>query len=333
MLRSKQSEQSSPANHILPSHKMMSLALLTLSGAFLTVTLAQVSSLGSTVAYFQDPEASTNNHLEAGSLVFEITPTDDDASVAPAAEEPAAFMAMSYAGSVVGNEDYYVTTLQAPESLPAAYTVSGELDSTNPVGCEQLNLTATLSDYLYSGPFVTFTSMPMSDMGEWDFEVSLPNPPSGLAPYAVCRGAIIFAAGLANSDGTMSNTFTDQKRYTFEITNWGIPEEIAEPIVEETPLLVPEVLGEQADTVVPETPPEVVPEPVIPVETEPTHQEEPAPAAEPAVEPEPVTEEPLPEVDPLAPLSVVEEVTEEVVEIVVDPPPAVESPPVEVPSF
>ena len=74
-------------------------------------------------------------------------------------------------------------------------------------------------------------------MGEWQFLLTLPT--SGpLAPKALCKGAILFKAD------DLGGTFSDEKKYEFELYIWNIAEKSApaEPIEELGPKPAPGVL-------------------------------------------------------------------------------------------
>ena len=188
-----------------------------------------LSSVGATVSYFNDKEVSTGNKLQAGVLNFNIFSIGDVlgafrvAQIESTDEEDET--TEDDEGENIGSEEFNITVGDGEGSLPATYTVSGVLDPTNPVGCDKLDITASLGEYSYSGPFILFKSTQISEMGEWQFIVSLPEDNGELAPGAICRGEIVFNAGLAQVAEDLINTFSDEKKYQFKIINLGEEEE------------------------------------------------------------------------------------------------------------
>ncbi len=235
---------------ISPPHKNIYSGLKMIGVVVLIFALfAGLSSIGGTVSYFSDTETSIGNKLQAGSLGFNnsTTTTPGIAQSLNAID--------SNTVENISNKQFSVNIEESEGSLPAVYTVSGLLDPGNPVGCDKLNITASLGDYNYDGPFTLFTSTQISEMGEWQFLVSLPVVNAELEPNAICKGEIIFNAGLADVAEELIHTYTDEKRYPFELENWG-----EEPITKVAPVVLFDVPsnssggGESVEPVVDETP-------------------------------------------------------------------------------
>ena len=241
-------EISPPRKNIYSGLKMIGVAVL------IFALFAGLSSVGGTVSYFSDIETSIGNKLQAGILGFANSLKDTSENNLLLASAQSVNVLNSDTVENISNKQFSVNVEESDGSLPATYTVSGLLDPGNPVGCDKLNITASLGDYnYYDGLFTLFTSTQISEMGEWQFLVSLPVDNTELEPNAICKGEVIFSAGLADVAEELIHTYTDEKRYPFELKNWG-----EEPITKVAPIL--------EDTSTPDIsspPAEVIPEPAI----------------------------------------------------------------------
>ncbi|MBI5139504.1 hypothetical protein HZA26_02755 [Candidatus Nomurabacteria bacterium] len=226
-------------SNFYPSFKVVLILIL------IPIFFASISSLGSTVSYFSDTEISVDNKFQAGTFSFNISSIADVLGKLSVAEidsssvtEPS--LIPEPVEEIVGNKEFYITVEESEGSLPASYAVTSGLDPSNPIGCEKLNITAGLGEHSYSGEFQSLNLSGVEEMGEWRFLVFLPFLDTGLPPGALCRGTIFFKAGLAGVAPELANTFSDEKKYNFEIQNWGedINEEI--PVLEITEISVDE---------------------------------------------------------------------------------------------
>ncbi len=281
---------------------------MVLAVASLVSTLfAEVRTVGDTVAYFNDQEVSVENKLQAASLFISLSAGDDYAA--------------DYEFGHFGDEEYYLN-VDLGGTLPSTYVVSGVLDPTNPAGCDQLLIDATFTDFTYSGPFTSFTSTPTTQMGEWEFELSLPTT-GGPAAYSECKGEIVFTANVADVDESLKNTYSDTAIYTFEI--------IAEPTLDE-PMPIVEGVSDESNFVAPPTEP-----PAEAPADEPTEPSE--PPADQAIPPsseggqggslppaEPVDEPVVEEEQPTEPEPIVEPEPEPVIETPSEPTPEPSAP-------
>lgn len=177
------------------------------------------SSVGNTVSYFNDTEISTENKLQAGVLDFNILEVINDLDIQKFAN-PQSVDALVIEEDI-GSKNFNIKIEESDNSLPSSYIVSGFLNIDNPIGCERMEIEAIFGEYIYSGLLSSFTSSQISDKGEWQFVASLPQGSTDLLPSVLCRGEIIFNAGLGEVPVELINTFSNEKRYPFELKNWS----------------------------------------------------------------------------------------------------------------
>ena len=219
---------------LLSGIKMMCVATLTV------MVFIGLSSVGSTVSYFSDLESSIGNRLQAGILGFRISSFEESAGRFAALEDTSSStdgLVQGYATGIseenTGSKKFNITIDPDDSSLPIIYTVSSVLDAGNPEGCEEMEISAIFGDYVtYSGSLDDFVTPPLSQMGEWRFEVELPEGIDELGAGAECRGEIVFRAGLDEVSDDLTHTFSDEKKYFFVIKNWG-----EAPLLEEEKIL------------------------------------------------------------------------------------------------
>jgi hypothetical protein len=223
--------------------------------------LVTFSSVGSTVSYFNDIEFSNGNRLQAGLIGFNLFGGYEN-------EEEEI--------ENVGHAYFDANVSQSDRSLPLVYTVTGELHSGNPVGCEQMKLTADFNGFHYKGLVNELNALATTTMGEWDFWAVLPKGISNLPPNALCRGEIVFKVGLAEVDDDLTHTFSDLKKYPFEVYNWeeeiifsSFAPTVEENLVVESPTEAITTNGTTTETIVEAEiiTPEPIPEPEVVTES------------------------------------------------------------------
>jgi hypothetical protein len=299
------------------------------------------SSVGGTVSYFSDIEISSWNKLQAGILGFNIFPANDAGGRFSVARIQSTTTPENPVEENTGNKQFNITVGENDGSLAVSYTVSGELDPSNSKGCDKMEMTAGFGDYNYSGLLNSFASTQISEMGEWSFLSSLPEHNKDLDPKAVCKGEIIFRAGLAGVAEDLMHTFSDEKRYKFEVVNWDKKLDEEGPTVRATVLDTVGVSEEPEEEREPEAEPEVKPEietvetPSLGVSALPPESEEKPPEVvveTPTVVETPATEDSLPkETLKDTPVETTTEAVEPVVETTDQLAPAAEPPPATTP--
>ncbi len=177
------------------------------------------SQIGSTVSYFSDAESSIGNRLQAGVALLSISSTDDEQGVAAKLFAARAESAEDATSTDTQSESFIVTISPGDESLPLVYAANGELDPSDPKGCDAVTVDATFGEYSYSGRVLDFAGPTTTTMGDWAFNVAIPDGAPGLEPDALCSGAIAFKAKLSGVSASLANTFTDAKRYAFSLRN------------------------------------------------------------------------------------------------------------------
>ncbi len=177
------------------------------------------SQIGNTVSYFSDSESSIGNRLQAGVALLSISSADDQQGVAAKLFAARAESDAEATSTGEQSESFIVTISPGDESLPLVYTANGELDASDPSGCDVVELDATFGSYTYSGHILDFSAPTTSTMGDWAFNVSIPDETPGLAPDDLCSGSVVFKAKLSGVSDSLSNTFTDAKRYAFNLRN------------------------------------------------------------------------------------------------------------------
>ncbi len=283
-------EISSPVQ--LPKKNQLKYSGLKMVGVslFAVILLTGLSSVGSTISYFNDTEISTNNRLQAGIVGFNISFGNSTFSRLSANSLASTLDEVEEPKQEEGIKRFNVTVGIDEGSLPLVYTASGELDSSNPPGCEVMILSSGFGSNHSYGFVKDFISPKLKEVGEWTFTASLPSStdiPSG----AICRGEIVFKVELSGVESDLSKTFTDEKRYSFEVQNWTAK---VEETTKEEIISVPE-----EDSVTVETSTETVSE--EPKEIEETKE------SEVVVEEEVTPEDTAPEVTETVPEEVVEE--------------------------
>ncbi len=206
---------------------------------------ASISISGSTTAYFSDNETSTGNSLRAGTISFNLSSfTDEEGNVqrnlasVNYSEDSSGDAKTDDYEPRVGKEEFVVNVLPISSSLPLYYNARGVLDPLNEKGCELMMVDVSFNDYHFYGFIKDFFSPNVKEMGQWKFIISLPESNNSLTPNAECNGSIAFKAGLLDVDQSLSETYTDEKHYTFELYNWNnVP---YEPPAVTIPELVPE---------------------------------------------------------------------------------------------
>jgi predicted ribosomally synthesized peptide with SipW-like signal peptide len=185
---------SRPARQVANAYiKITGIALVPL------LVFTGLSHIGSTVSYFNEVQTSYNNTFQAGSLFVVLSAdADQDTNGTPN----------------VGQETFAVD-IDSTSTLPNLYSAKGVLDGGTPSGCSALMLDAWLGSYHYGGPLVGFESPATSTPSAWQFFLTLAQ--GAVTPGAVCSGAIVFEAGLANAHAGAEHAFNDTKSYTFAI--------------------------------------------------------------------------------------------------------------------
>ncbi len=193
---------------------------------FIVGSLAGISSIGGTKAYFNDVEVSIGNLLKAG-LVSLVISTDNDTL------GRAAFVQTLDASSsnetnngetppkeeyAIGSDLFSIDINKGDQSFPLQYTITPKLDDDAPNGCKEMTLEAWIGDFHWSGLLTDFNLPATTTLGHLQFLLTIPVP-NTLAPNAECGGALIFKAGIAGAPDPLKHVFSDTKEYRFEILN------------------------------------------------------------------------------------------------------------------
>lgn len=237
--------------------KMFGVLLLVLG------TFVGLSSVGSTSSYFADTEVSQDNLLQAGAVFLTLSAGNDVqgrvlgfsslsrlSSLAPSA--PAS---EDQYGDAVGTETFELTVGTGEGSLPLYYSAWGEFDADAPGGCDALNLDLKTDSYSWSGPFTKFVLPATTTTDNLVFTLTLPKD-NTLSPGAECSGNLVFRAHPQGISTLISNIFTDEKKYSFSVYNYGESSEIPKVLGDATttPEIIPPV---ESTTTATTTPPEI----------------------------------------------------------------------------
>ncbi len=196
--------------------------------------LSGVSSVGSTVSYFDSKALAKDKPQLAGLLRVSLTKQPISTSTP----------------NDVGFRTFGLNVKASDSTSEILYTAKGELDPLNPAGCELMAIDAVHGDYHFNGfmdELIASTTSSSSDIaGEWQFMIGLPTFKTSLPPNAACKGSIVFSARLAGTLEELSYSLSDDKKYTFDIYNWDtvFPEteasqSISHEVVTETPVPTP----------------------------------------------------------------------------------------------
>lgn len=159
--------------------------------------------VGSTIAYFTDIEAATQNSFVAGEL--DITLVNDTLT--------------SHIGvEALGEVDYASLVALSPLSVPTKYitrasNIAGDADF-----CAAIDIEATRNGLVqYAGPLEGLALLPTQDFGAWEFEFDVP-PLVPVGHGDVCNFDIAFDAFLLSAATTTESGFSDTERVSFDLT-------------------------------------------------------------------------------------------------------------------
>lgn len=211
------------------SPKRMFIALLLVLGTF-----TGLSSVGSTSSYFADGEISVGNLLKAGAVFLTLSATEDSQARVASFSRSALLAPQSESEEYTeGTESFELTVGQGEGSLPLYYTAWGEFDADQPEGCEALILDVVSGSYSWDGAFTKFVLPATTTDETLDFTLTLPKE-NTIPKGAVCSGDIVFRAHPQGISTLISNIFTDEKKYSFTIHNYGESLETSEVLGDAT---------------------------------------------------------------------------------------------------
>jgi signal peptidase len=231
-------------------------------------TLVGLSSVGSTVSYFNDMEASLGNFLKAGMVDLRLSANDSSGeeratSTEESLDEKRLQSEAFNTDENVGSSFFQINIDKDPKSIPFDYRIEAELAEDSDPGCENLELDAWIDEYRFEGLLKDFSLPKMSLLGTWYFMLNVPIENLGMPAGTMCAGEIIFSVELTGVVPVLNTTFTDEERYPFKIYNYNFPASVEV----ESP-------GETVTETLPEEVPEDVEEPVIEDVSEQTEPED-----------------------------------------------------------
>jgi hypothetical protein len=155
--------------------------------------------VGDTVSYFSDFEFSLGNLFRAGSLDFLVA----DAT---------------YARTITATTTPLIIPIMTPESesLDILYRVFTEpVGATTTTLCTRINLTATTSPFIYSGPLLGATTTATTTVGAWQIGLTL-GTTTGLTNGDTCSVDLVYRGW--HPQALEYTGFTDEERVRLNLT-------------------------------------------------------------------------------------------------------------------
>jgi len=163
-----------------------------------------LSTIGKTLAYFNDVETSKGNNYTATILDFSLTNTEINKLIGVELGEDIEFI--SVATKIIG-------------SLPTQYKVYAEKITGDDNFCQALRLEASHSTIFYNGALLSFETATTTDFGTWAFETKLPPSASNFAQGEVCNVDLVFQGWREEVADFGQSGFTDEERIHLHLTS------------------------------------------------------------------------------------------------------------------
>lgn len=164
----------------------------------------EISSIGQTLACFNDIENSTNNTYSAGFLDFSLTNTNIEKFIGVTLGEDIKFSSMIT--KTIG-------------SLDIQYKVYAEKISGDDEFCKALQLEVSHSAISYNGNLLSFNTPPTTKLGTWVFKIKLPHTTTNFPPGAKCNVDLVFQGWRDDVADFSQSGFTDEERIHLRLTS------------------------------------------------------------------------------------------------------------------
>lgn len=158
-------------------------------------------AIGSTVAFFNDTETSSENGFTAGYLDFDLS-----------VHEFESFIGL---GEIVSKN----TVLVNSGGMDFQYTLETEEVSDADGLCDALNLQAKLNGVeQYDGDLISLLTPVSTTLGTWKFNIELPVDEDSFSNGEECQFDVVFKGWQTNVGSYNDGGFTDEERMSFTIT-------------------------------------------------------------------------------------------------------------------
>lgn len=158
-------------------------------------------AIGSTVAFFNDTETSSENGFTAGYLDFDLS-----------VHEFESFIGL---GEIVSKNTVIVNS----GGMDFQYTLEAEEISDVDGLCNALNLQAKLNGVeQYDGDLISLATSASTTLGTWKFNIELPVDEDSFGSGEECQFDVVFKGWQTNVGSYNDGGFTDEERMSFTIT-------------------------------------------------------------------------------------------------------------------
>ena len=170
--------------------------------AFILLMSVSVINAQSTISYFSDIELASANMFGAGTLHFTVDINDQsnaDISVGP----------------LSGTTTVPIMT-PAPGSFPIEYKIKAEKTSGSDDLCNALQVSATTTPFIYSGPLLLLNTGTTTIPGPWPLDIGVTSPtPPGINDGDTCSVDLVYSG--FTEGGSEGIEYHDEERVSLTI--------------------------------------------------------------------------------------------------------------------